>query len=172
VRDLIEELQTVASDVLGSLQGQAAEQFRLHWETWVTTDPQRLTKLAEACDMLAQTLNDGATDIEYAKYMFIAVLIITAIEIAMLIASAFATFGASTAAIPAVHATAQVSVRIIFQRLLSWLARNAILHGAVMGAVEGIGLDLLIQGIQVAQGNRDGINWSQAGQSALDGAIG
>ena len=172
VRELTEELQGVAAEVQGALQGYAAEQFRMHWETWVTADPQRLTKLAESCDNLAKVLNDGATDIEYAKYMFIALLIITAIEIILLIKAAFATFGASTAAIPAVEAAAQVSARIIFQRLLSWLARNAIIHGAVMGALEGGGLDLLIQGIQVAQGNRDGINWNQTLRSTVDGAIG
>ncbi|WP_285693324.1 ADP-ribosyltransferase [Actinomadura sp. NBRC 104412] len=172
VRNLIDDLGSVAFDVVSTLDGYAAERFRAHWDTWVSTDPQRLTKLADACDQLAKVMNDGATDIEYAKYMFIALLIITAIEIIMLIYSAFATFGASTAAIPAVEAGAQIASRTIFQRLLSWLARNVIIHGAVMGALEGGGLDLLIQGIQVAQGNRDGINWGQTLRSTVDGAIG
>ncbi|WP_395103588.1 ADP-ribosyltransferase [Actinomadura sp. SCN-SB] len=172
VRNLIDDLGSVAFDVTSALDGYAAEQFRAHWDTWVSTDPQRLTKLADACDQLAKVMNDGATDIEYAKYMFIALLIITAIEIIMLIYSAFATFGASTAAIPAVEAGAQIASRTIFQRLLSWLARNVIIHGAVMGALEGGGLDLLIQGVQVAQGNRDGINWGQTLRSTVDGAIG
>ncbi|TDE13607.1 hypothetical protein, partial [Actinomadura sp. 6K520] len=175
VDELIQELVQTASDVRSALDSGAAEAFGQKWEQWVTTDPQILTKLVESCGQLAETLDGGALDIEYAKYMFIALLIITAIEIAYLIAAAFATFGASTAAIPAVQAAAQVSARTIAKELLERLSQRflgAVLRGAIVGAVEGGGLDLLVQGVQIAQGNRDGVDWQKTGAATLDGAIG
>ncbi|TMR26446.1 hypothetical protein [Actinomadura geliboluensis] len=175
VGELIEELNQAANDVRGALDSGAADEFGKNWEKWVSTDPQILTKLVESCGQFGETLDGGALDIEYAKYMFIALLIITAIEIAYLIAAAFATFGASTAAIPAVEAGAQIASRTIFQRLLEWLSRRflgAVLKGALVGALEGGGLDLLVQGIQIAQGNRDGVDWKKTGAATLDGAIG
>ncbi|MCP9950806.1 WXG100 family type VII secretion target [Actinomadura madurae] len=175
INELIEDLNQTASDVRTALDSGAADAFSQKWDQWVSTDPQILTKLAESCGQLAEMLDGGALDIEYAKYMFIALLIVTAIEIAYLIAAAFATFGASTAAIPAVEAGAQVASRTIFQRLLEWLSQRllgAILRGAAFGALEGGGLDLLVQGVQIAQGNRDGVDWKKTGSALLDGAIG
>ncbi|TDC73624.1 hypothetical protein E1285_44505, partial [Actinomadura sp. 7K507] len=175
ITELIEDLNQTASDVRTALDSGAAEAFGQKWEQWVTTDPQILTKLIESCGQLAETLDGGALDIEYAKYMFIALLIVTAIEIAYLIAAAFATFGASTAAIPAVQVAAQVTARTIAKELLERLSQRflgAVLRGAVVGAVEGGGLDLLVQSVQIAQGNRDGVDWSKTGAATLDGAIG
>ncbi|MEV4258567.1 hypothetical protein AB0J52_35880, partial [Spirillospora sp. NPDC049652] len=175
VTSLIGELNRAASDVLGALDSGAADKFRLNWEKWTATDPEILPKLAEACDALGQVLEQGATEIEYGKYMFIALLIITAAQIAWLIAAAFATFGASTAAIPAVEAGAWATARTIATQLLERLGQNllsSIAKGAIMGLLQGGGLDLLIQGIQVAQGHRDGIDLKQVGTSMLDGAIG
>jgi uncharacterized protein YukE len=95
INELIGDLQATAAKVLGTVDGEGAEAFRKYFETYVSTDPQYLRKLSKACEALGQALNSGANEIEYAKYMFIALLIITAIEITMLIASAVATFGAS-----------------------------------------------------------------------------
>ncbi|MGH3391530.1 MAG: WXG100 family type VII secretion target, partial [Actinomadura sp.] len=167
VNDLIEDLQATASRVLGTVEGEDAEAFRAYFETYIKTDPQYLPKLAHACEQLAEALNGGASEIEYAKYMFIALLTITAIEIINLIAAAVATFGGSAAAIPAVEAAAQVTSRSIAQQLLV-----AIGQGALRGLLENVLLDLGVQALQVAQGNRDGIDWSKTGAAALDGAIG
>jgi uncharacterized membrane protein YgcG len=167
VNELIPELQRSAANVLSSVQGAAADSFEQYWEKFVASDPQYIPKLVELCESLASQVEQGALDIEYAKYMFIALLIITAIEIAMLIASAFATFGASTAAIPAVEAAAQVTARTIFQRLLIAIARHA-----AIGALQGAGLDVLIQGIQIAKGDREGLDLKKTALAGMDGAIG
>ena len=34
------------------------------------------------------------------------------------------------------------------------------------------GLDLIVQGVQIAQGNRKDVDWAKTGQATLDGAIG
>ncbi|MBA9001813.1 WXG100-like domain-containing protein [Thermomonospora cellulosilytica] len=179
IGDLIGDLQASATQVLGTVEGQAADEFERYWQQFVSTDPQVLVKLQQGFDALGKALEDGALEIEYAKYMFIALLIITAIEIAMLIAAAVATFGASTAAIPAVQAGAQITARMIAQRLLQALMQRlgqrlggAILRGALFGVLEGVGLDLAVQGLQIAQGNRDGIDGKKTLQAGIDGAIG
>jgi uncharacterized protein YukE len=164
INELIGDLQATAAKVLGTVDGEGAEAFRKYFGTYVSTDPQCLPKLSKACEALGQALNSGANEIEYAKYMFIALLIITAIEITMLIASAVATFGASTAAIPAVEVASQITARTIAQKLLIAIAK-----GALRGFLEGVLLDLGVQGLQITQGNRDGIDWKKTGSSALDG---
>ncbi|MGH3387969.1 MAG: WXG100 family type VII secretion target, partial [Actinomadura sp.] len=175
INELIGDLQATAAKVLGAVEGAGADAFQMYFEKFVATDPQYLPKLAQACEALGQALDSGATEIEYAKYMFIALLIITAIEIISLLAAAWATFGGSAAAIPAVEAGAQIASRTILQRLLSALGRGLvrkIVIGALRGMGEAVLLDLGIQALQIAQGNRDGFDLSKTGAAALDGAIG
>ncbi|WP_131736236.1 WXG100-like domain-containing protein [Actinomadura roseirufa] len=175
VNELIGDLRGNAADVLGVLDSGAADRFRQNIDKWIDADPRMLPKLAEACGELAETLDGGALDIEYAKLMFIALLIVTAVEIAWLIAAAFATFGASTAGIPAVEASAQVTARMIFRSLVERLGRRfmgSVLRGAAFGALQGGGLDLVVQSVQIAQGNRDGVDWTKTGAATFDGALG
>ncbi|MBO2460220.1 WXG100-like domain-containing protein [Actinomadura violacea] len=175
INDLVTDVTGSVNDVRGTLDAEAAEKFQKNVEQWITTDPRLLPSMAEACGKLADVMDNGALDIEYAKYMFIALLIVTAIEIAMLIAAAFETFGASTAGIPAVEGAAQVTARTIFKELMEKLGEKflgAVLKGAAFGALQGGGLDLVVQGVQIAQGNRKGVDWGKTGQATLDGAIG
>ena len=121
INDLVGDVTGSVNDVRGTLDAEAAEKFQKNVEQWITTDPRLLPSMADACNKLADVMDNGALDIEYAKYMFIALLIVTAIEIAMLIAAAFETFGASTAGIPAVEGAAQVTARTIFKELMEKL---------------------------------------------------
>src|SRR5687767_356813 len=84
VREIAEELTVVATRVLATVEGDSADAFRANWEQYVDVDPRIFPKLSEACDQLGEAMDGGALEIEYAKYMFIALLIITAIEIIML----------------------------------------------------------------------------------------
>lgn len=175
INDLVGDVTGSVNDVRGTLDAEAAEKFQKNVEQWITTDPRLLPSMADACNKLADVMDNGALDIEYAKYMFIALLIVTAIEIAMLIAAAFETFGASTAGIPAVEGAAQVTARTIFKELMEKLGEKflgAVLKGAAFGALQGGGLDLIVQGVQIAQGNRKDVDWAKTGQATLDGAIG
>ncbi|WP_344591256.1 hypothetical protein [Actinomadura vinacea] len=167
LRGLHEELNAAAGRVGSTGEGPAFDAFRQYWEQYSTVDPRVIPSLAETCDHLAKVLEDGALDIEAAKYMFYAMLIITAIEVIALIAAAWATFGASMAGIPLVEMTAQLAARTIAQKLLT-----AILRHAASGALEEAALTALIQGIQVLEGNRKGLDGGEILTAARDGAIG
>ncbi|MFB4317475.1 hypothetical protein [Actinomadura sp. 21ATH] len=164
---VVDELTAAATKALANVRGEGAETFRRNWQGYVDVDPLVFPNLVQACEQLGQALDGGALEIEYAKYMFIALLIITAIEIIMLIQAAFATFGAAAAGIPAVQISAQLASRTIGQTLLKTLAKHII-----MGVIEGVGLDLAVQGLQIALGNRNGVDWQKTGMAAVDGAIG
>src|SRR5690606_42022851 len=69
IGELIGDLNQTAADVRSALDSGAAEAFSQKWEQWVTTDPQILPKLIESCGQMAEMLDGGALDIEYAKYM-------------------------------------------------------------------------------------------------------
>ncbi|MFB4301422.1 ADP-ribosyltransferase [Actinomadura sp. NTSP31] len=179
INELVGDVTGTVNNVRGTLDAEAAEKFQKNLDQWTTTDPRLLPSMAEACGKLADVLDNGALDIEYAKYMFIALLIVTAIEIAMLIAAAFETFGASTAGIPVAEAAAQTSSRLIFKELMEKLTEKlgekllgSILKGAAFGALQGGGLDLLVQGVQIAEGNRKGVDWGKTAGATFDGAIG
>ncbi len=166
VDELTGDVQGSATKVLSVVQGPAADNFREFWDQFVTTDPQYLPKLSELCRSLAKQCDDGAAEIEYGKYMFIALLIITAIQIAFLIANMIETFGASAAAIPVVEEGAQVVAKSIARKLLEALLKNI-----ALAELQSVGLDVLIQGIQVAEGHRDGFDWSKTGAAAVDGLV-
>ncbi|MDL4814886.1 WXG100-like domain-containing protein [Actinomadura opuntiae] len=179
INELVGDVTGTVNNVRGTLDAEAAEKFQKNVEQWITTDPRLLPSMAESCEKLAEVLDNGALDIEYAKYMFIALLIVTAIEIAMLIAAAFETFGASTAGIPVAEAAAQTSSRLIFKELMQKLSEKlgekllaSVLKGAAFGALQGGGLDLLVQGVQIAEGNRKGVDWGKTAGATFDGAIG
>lgn len=166
VDEVTGDLQGAASKVLGVVQGEAADSFEKFWNTFVTTDPEYLPKLAEACRKLAEQCDNGANEIEYGKYMFIALLIITAIQIAILIANMIETFGASAAGIPVVEAGAQVAARTIAKQLLIDL-----LKAVFWSELQSVGLDVLIQGVQMAEGHRKSWDWGKTGSAAIDGAV-
>ncbi|WP_344457890.1 ADP-ribosyltransferase, partial [Actinomadura kijaniata] len=165
--ELIEELRRTTDEVLSVLEGAGADEFRWYFEQWLSVDPQHLPNLRKGCDSYGRMLDQGALDIEYAKYMFIATLIITAIEIIWLIANAIHTFGGSLAGIPIVQALAQLSARLIGRALL-----RAIAMGVAMGIAEGLGLDLLIQAIQAIKGDRTEWDSKKTRGAVIDGAIG
>lgn len=52
-----------------------------------------------------------------------------------------------------------------------WDFGLSVLIGTVGGAIAGLGIDLAIQGVEIALGKRDAINWKQAGGAAAAGAI-
>lgn len=166
VDDLTGDLQGTASKVLGVVDGPAAESFHTFWDKFVTTDPQYLPKLSETCRALAKQCDDGANEIEYGKYMFIALLIVTAIQIAILIANMIETFGGSAALIPAVEEGAQLVAKSIARQLL-----EAILKSVAWSELQSVGLDVVVQGIQIAEGHRDGLDLSKTGTAALDGLV-
>jgi hypothetical protein len=148
VTELIPDLQGDAAGVLRSVQGAAADEFERHWKTFIAADPRHLPRLAERCERLAGQLDRGASDIEYAKYLLVALVIGTATDIAELTArSAAGAPGAAAAGIPAIEAAARVTSRAIFQHLLT-----AVTRGAAVSLLQTAGFDVLLRAIQVAAG--------------------
>ena len=164
VDELTGDLQSSAGKVLSVVEGPAADRFQEFWDKFVTTDPQYLPKLAETCRALAKQCDDGANEIEYGKYMFIALLIVTAIQIAILIANMIETFGASAAGIPVAEGAAQLTARQIAQKILTDLLKSV-----ALAELQSVGLDVLVQGIQVAEGHRTSWDFGKTGAAAVDG---
>jgi hypothetical protein len=157
IKELIPDLRREAANVLDSVEGAAAEEFERYWQTFVTTDPRHLPELAKRCERLAERIESGALDIEYAKYLFIALLITTATEIAVLKATMLAALGTSAAGIPAVEAAAQVTSRAIGHKLLTTMA----------GRADDAGRDAAGQAVQVVGGGaRAGVDPARPTTSA------
>lgn len=129
-----------------------------------------IEELAAQCDRLAAACRDTATDVEHTKMLIIGSLTVLAAEIAALTAAAIPTAGASTAGIPVATIAAQLAVRALIQQLVAQMLK----HGAV-NAVLSIAVEGAVEGIQIARGDRAGLDvaaTTAAGVSGfVDGAV-
>ena len=139
-----------AQAALEAMQGSAAEAFAEYWDRFVAGDEQILVTLREACEQLGGGCGETALNIEYTKLSIIAALLILAAQIAAMIASAFATFGASTAGIPIAQAATRITVQLAFRELIKQIALNVAIN---------VGVDVAIQGLQIARGDRSLSEW-------------
>lgn len=188
--DLIPDLNRVRSETLSVLMGETAdaaeEQFAMLFDGDYSVD-----KLSQAMSALGDLADGAGTEIEYTKLQILTSLAIAAAEIAWALAAAPETFGGSLALIPVTEAATMMAVRQIVAMLLRQLVKKlgeALTKTAVRRLLKemgkealrevavGLGQELAIQGFQAAQGNRDGIDWKQAGivaaASGIGGAVG
>ncbi|MEU3307510.1 hypothetical protein [Nocardiopsis sp. NPDC006832] len=105
---------------------------------------------AKLAGEIRQYAKDAANQVEYAKWMIIGQLIQLALEIAWAIATAKFTFGASLKMIPVFKFIKSVVIR----RILNSLLWNLLSH-LFIAQMFGVTMDLLIQRIQMDQGNRE-----------------
>lgn len=123
-------------------------------------------ELAALCRRLADECDTAATDVEHAKLSIIAALTLLAAEISALIAAAVATGGIAGAGIPAAEAATQVAVRIILRDLVVKLGlevgETVLRDGAISSA---------LQAVQMAEGKRDGFDWSTLGKDVYGSAV-
>ena len=125
---------------------------------------------AEFCQMMAQSCDAMALELETTKDMIIGQLVILFGEIAATTASAFFDFGASEAAVPEeVAVTRGVCAKFLDSAVGRILEK--ILAGALEQALMQGGLDMAIQLKEIAEGNRRTVDWREAGQAAESGAI-
>ncbi|WP_396934194.1 toxin glutamine deamidase domain-containing protein, partial [Mycolicibacterium sp.] len=184
--DLIPDLNRVRSETMSVLMGETAdaaeEQFAMLFDGDYSVD-----KLSQAMSALGDLADGAGTEIEYTKLQIITSLAIAAAEIAWALAAAPETFGGSLSLIPPAEAATIMTVRQLVMMLLRQLLRKLgeamtktmvrrLLREAAQEIAIGLGQELAIQGFQVAQGNRDGIDWKQAGivtaASGIGGAVG
>ncbi|BFV61098.1 hypothetical protein KCMC57_up62020 [Kitasatospora sp. CMC57] len=157
---------------LDGQQGKAAEGLATHWAKFsvgkgTEEDPGFFPGMVKSCEGMAEMLDNMANSTETAKIQIVAQLGILAFEIATAEASAPFTAGASLAAIPAAVAVS----RVVVQQILKKLLKEA-LEFAAKEAAQEVAINLLAQTIQIAEGNRTGLDGKELGQSALGGAVG
>lgn len=147
----------------------------------LTSGDQSIEKIVKQLRQLAQAVNDAATEIEFAKEMFILNLGILAASLAAMIASAWINWGAPAemaAAIAATEAVLSQIIRTAIGKIVSEAAVNIIerlairaLEGAAMNAAISGGMNAAVQGQQIMQGHRRGFDWGSVGQDVEAGAI-
>ncbi|HWO67690.1 MAG TPA: hypothetical protein VNO31_47410, partial [Umezawaea sp.] len=144
VGEVVQEGNGASTAALGCMSGATSEAFEQYWKQFVEGDAY-LVNLQQLCTDLASGCDDAALNIEYTKLSIIAALIILAAQIAAMIASAVATFGASTAGVPIAQAATRITVQMFFRELIKQIAINVAIN---------VGVDLAIQGGQALAGNR------------------
>lgn len=198
LRDLIPDLDAVTQETLSVIVGQSAQAIEDQFVKMFSGD-YAVSKLADGMDGLGALASNTGTQIQYTKYNIIASLAVAAVEIAWALASSWATWGASLATIPITQAITRaataVAQRILLKAILRKLAESVatstirkllakeighiamhVMREAIEETIVGAAQELAVQGLQVAQGTRDGINGKQlfdtTWQSGLGGAIG
>ncbi|MEU3645353.1 hypothetical protein AB0E59_18375 [Lentzea sp. NPDC034063] len=144
VEEVLGDGNNASTAALGCMSGQTAEKFEEYWKKYTEGDAY-LVNLQQICTDLAAGCDKAALGIEYTKYSIILALIILAIQIAAMIASAVATFGTSTAGIPIAQAATRITVQMVFQQLVKQILINVAIN---------VGVDAFIQGVQFAKGDR------------------
>ncbi|MFF0494600.1 toxin glutamine deamidase domain-containing protein [Nocardia sp. NPDC004068] len=178
--EALKELQKPADQSMGkalsAIDGQSHAALQSYWQE-IGGDNGNLANLIRVCDSFARQLEHGAADIEHAKltiYISLGTLVITFIP------------GIGTVA----GAAAAVAVKLVIRRAVAelleklatkgaaYLAERAASRlafrlgtGAAVGSAMGGGTDLAAQGIEMAEGHREGLDWSSVGTAAGVGAV-
>ncbi|WP_456236902.1 WXG100-like domain-containing protein, partial [Actinokineospora pegani] len=167
-----------AQEALGSWAGEAAHNFEELWKKFVEGDDAYFTALAKACQALGDSADATALDVEYTKYMIIASLVMLAISIAAMLATAWCTFGASTAGIVPAQLATRVVVQQLFRQLLQKLMQQGfkkvaqeVVKRVLAEVLQSIALDVGIQGLQVLSGDRKSWDWDKTKDATISGAV-
>lgn len=172
---LEEYLVELANACRAQFDGQAAQAFvqTIDQLTGRSSDTDSLAAVSKQAADLAKTAHDTANQVEYAKWMTIAQLIQLLAEIAWAVAWAPFTGGASLGEIVAERLIAEGIIRKIF----AWLLDKIAMH-TFMSIVGGVGLDAIIQMVQIAEGHKSWSDWDTKSTlqalefGALNGLIG
>ncbi|MGW2399614.1 WXG100-like domain-containing protein [Kitasatospora sp. NPDC001664] len=186
LRDMAERCRQAASDLtdatessdaaikraLDGQQGRASEALAAYWAKYATgkgtpEEPGFLPGAVDSLNGMGDMLEATANAAETAKIQIIAQLGILAFEIATAEAEAPFTAGASLLQVPVMVGVSRTVVTTILKTLLKEMIEMAAKQAAQMAAI-----NLLAQGIQVAEGHRKSIDMKELGQNALGGAVG
>jgi hypothetical protein len=174
---LIPELGRVRAQTQAVLSGQTAqatdEQFAKLFDGQYSVD-----KLVDALNASGDLAENIGTEIQYAKLSIITTLGIAAASIIFALANSEWTLGGSLAEIPIAELLAENSIREVVSMMIdrieaalaSALTKTMVQRLLVEGVVSagiGAGQELAIEGFQVAEGHRNGIDVGQVLNSAL-----
>ncbi|MEV0699386.1 hypothetical protein AB0I53_15910 [Saccharopolyspora sp. NPDC050389] len=172
-RDVAEHINSVvdlvnggAAQVARALTGETADSFRDFIAPFLG-DEGYLPQLALAAAGFADALDGMALEIETLRIIIILLLIVLAIDIAALIASAVATFGASTALIPAKMAATRTTLTTVLRKAI-----NQVLAHLAGSVLDQVGVTFFAQFIQICQGKRKGFDGGMLAIAAQNGAVG
>jgi len=178
VDEAMRQAEDAVKQATSHMDGEAAEAFKKYWEKFVKGEEATLPKMKDVSEKLATACRNCAMQIEYAKLSIIIALVLLAIQIAVMLASAVVSFGASTAGIVPAQLATRAGVQIVFrqlvQRLMQQVGRNLIGKLALQVGIEvatSVATDLAVQGIQLAKGSRDTLDTSLTLDAAKSGLI-
>ncbi|MFQ6397082.1 hypothetical protein ACLMAJ_26925 [Nocardia sp. KC 131] len=194
LRELERPADQAMNTALSAIDGKIHDAMSTYWQDVAGGDGSDLQGLINACDSFAKQLEHGATDIEYAKLSIY-------FSLAAMLAIAFVPgIGGlvDAAAAKAVQLVIRKTVQQLIDKLAvkgaaflaervgveaaSRLGANAASElafkvgteaagGAAFGSAFGAGTDLAAQGVQIAEGNRDGVDLGSVGRAAGAGAV-
>ncbi|TDT97834.1 hypothetical protein EDD99_6027 [Streptomyces sp. 846.5] len=146
-----EEIGPATQGVLSNIGGSVANEFK----SFVTQLQSNLPDMAQAAGQMGTLGKETGVQVEYAKYMILAQLAWLAVEIVDL------SWWAPEA-VPAAITAARVAVWMILRRLLTSIASG-------IGFM--VGMDALIQAIQLLKGDRTHWDWQSTLSAVESGAI-
>ncbi|MEU2030977.1 toxin glutamine deamidase domain-containing protein, partial [Nocardia amamiensis] len=166
---------------LAAIDGKTHDAIAAHWNTLAGKEG-AWQALVKYIDLLADQIGDGAADIEHTKLVIIGSMVIFAIEVAPLLATAWTGFSAGGAVV--LRVATQITIRMAIKQLIARMltrgaakaAARVALFGALFEAAEEGGLEIGVKLLQLADGRRDEVtlreDWKAAGIAALAGAAG
>ncbi|WP_329585373.1 hypothetical protein OG500_32675 [Kitasatospora sp. NBC_01250] len=171
VEDAGHAADNAVKQALDGQQGSAAESLNTFWAQYTvgkgTADqPGYFPGLVDSCNSMGDMLEEMANSAETAKIQIIASLAILAFDIATAEAEAPETLGISLAQIPIAIAAGRAAVQALLKAFLKEVVTMAAKQAAQMAAI-----NLMAQGIEVAQGHRKSIDFKEVGQAAEGGAV-
>ncbi|MGW4122674.1 WXG100-like domain-containing protein [Nocardia sp. NPDC004711] len=177
LRDLIPELEAAKKATIAAYPWGDGVEAMVTALNNLDSGPQSFQALADILDQVSEAADGLGTEIEYTKIMILSSLGMLAVEIAL--AWCFPpTAPAEEAAATLITRTA---VRLLGERAVSAIARYAEKLGVaalarflakhvVISTALGAGQDVAIQGLQIAEGHRKGMDWERVGMTALTAA--
>ncbi|WP_459548032.1 MFS transporter [Nocardia sp. X0981] len=175
---LADELDQVALDQLHeAVEGAAGEVIAEQIRT-VAADKRQL---AEGFDALAGKTYEAATALEFQQYL--AAGIAAALALQLTVSLAMFAAGGSMMAV-AQRLAAKEAVTLGWRNMLSWMAQilakwvvrfprlSMTVGAAMLGMAIGGTVNWGAQRVQVAQGNRDEVNWREVGVAVVAGGVG
>ncbi|WP_454198351.1 toxin glutamine deamidase domain-containing protein [Nocardia sp. Marseille-Q1738] len=180
LNELDDDAAHTMQQALAAIDGQTHDAIAAHWDKLAGKEG-AWQALVKYIDNLADQIGDGAADIEHTKLVIIGAMVIFAIEVAPLLATAWTGFSAGGAVVlrVATQVTIRMAIKQLIARMLTRAAAKAAARVALLAAInealEEGGLEIGVKIFQLADGRRDEVtlrDWKDAGIAALAGAAG
>src|SRR5215212_3638661 len=156
------EVDRAAGSLQEGMRGHASDGFMVMLGKLVDADPNYLPTLIESAEKMAETVGTAAERLEYTQYTIIATLMVIALQMAMMAASAFFDLGISLTLIPG------------FQMLGRTLAGNLVLRlveGLLITFATLMPIDFIIQELQLALKHRSTYDLELTKGAAISGVL-